>query len=189
MLNQSKSSAFTLIELLIVVAIIGILAAIAVPNFLNAQIKAKVARVQGDLRAMKTAIEMYRLDEGGYPIACTLESVGGVQFRAGEIFAPVQYANVPAVDPFNTEEGSRTSTFAAREYFYLHRDPAEICTWPGQRVQWTIDNSDGAIQSAAYVMASQGPDNLSELQDQRVSPLYDITNGVVSQGDIVVSGP
>ncbi len=55
---------FTLIELLIVVAIIGILAAIAVPNFLNAQMRAKISRSYADLRTISTAVETNRLDRG-----------------------------------------------------------------------------------------------------------------------------
>ena len=63
-----KQNAFTLIELLIVVAIIAILAAIAVPNFLEAQTRAKVARVRSDQRTLATALETYNLDNNGYPV-------------------------------------------------------------------------------------------------------------------------
>jgi prepilin-type N-terminal cleavage/methylation domain-containing protein len=59
---------FTLIELLIVVAIIAILAAIAVPNFIDAQVRAKVARVTADMRTMTTAIETYQVDYNKPPI-------------------------------------------------------------------------------------------------------------------------
>ena len=62
-----RMQGFTLIELLIVVAIIGILAAIAVPNFLNAQTRAQIARVETDIKALSTALEMYRVDRGSYP--------------------------------------------------------------------------------------------------------------------------
>lgn len=58
---------FTLIELLIVVAIIAILAAIAIPNFLEAQTRAKVARVKADLRSIATGIESYYVDNSTYP--------------------------------------------------------------------------------------------------------------------------
>lgn len=187
MTRVSRGKAFTLIELLIVVAIIGILAAIAVPNFLQAQLRAKVARVYADLRSMKTAIEMYHMDHNGYPPSCSLEVVDGVQFRAGEIFHPVRYASTVPVDPFNTQEGSRTSSFASREYFYLNHD--HTCGWPSTLIRWTVNNSPGAPTRVEYLLSSQGPDNLSEIQDQRISPIYDITNGLISQGDIIVFGP
>lgn len=57
--------AFTLIELLIVVAIIAILAAIAVPNFLEAQVRAKVSRARADMRSAATAIEARAVDKNG----------------------------------------------------------------------------------------------------------------------------
>jgi prepilin-type N-terminal cleavage/methylation domain-containing protein len=62
-----KRRAFTLIELLIVVAIIAILAAIAVPNFLEAQTRAKISRVKSDQRTIATAIEAYFVDSNRYP--------------------------------------------------------------------------------------------------------------------------
>ncbi len=64
---KNHTNSFTLIELLIVVAIIGILAAIAVPNFLNAQMRATITRIIGDHQAVGTAIESYRVDNNEYP--------------------------------------------------------------------------------------------------------------------------
>lgn len=59
---------FTLIELLVVVIIIGILAAIALPNFIGAQDKAREASVKGNMRTAQIAAEMYGTDNGGtYP--------------------------------------------------------------------------------------------------------------------------
>lgn len=68
MLNKLRSSkGFTLIELLIVVAIIGILAAIAIPQFASYRAKSYNSAATSDLKNIKTNLESYYADNTYYP--------------------------------------------------------------------------------------------------------------------------
>lgn len=63
-----KRKGFMLLELIIVVAIIGILAAVAIPNLVGMTDEAKVAKIQSDLSTIGTAMEVYHVKVGGaYP--------------------------------------------------------------------------------------------------------------------------
>lgn len=62
-----KRKGFMILELIIVVAIIGILAAVAVPNLIGMTDEAKVARIQSDLTTVGTAVELYYVKNGSYP--------------------------------------------------------------------------------------------------------------------------
>lgn len=64
-----QRAAFTLIELLIVVAIVAILAVIAVPNFLMAQRRARQAQCTSNLKAIAVALQTYKIDHSKYPLA------------------------------------------------------------------------------------------------------------------------
>ena len=77
---------FTLIELLIVVAIIGILAAIAIPNFLLATHRARIADVMANQRTVDTAANLYRVDNNGLPYTDTLSF-------CFHLTTPIQYLN------------------------------------------------------------------------------------------------
>ncbi|HQO37017.1 MAG TPA: prepilin-type N-terminal cleavage/methylation domain-containing protein, partial [bacterium] len=128
--------AFTLIELLIVVAIIGILAAIAVPNFMNARIKASVTRAKADLKAATTALEMYRLDNQRY-----IRTMAGAS-ELWQLTTPMAYMNsVP------------------RDYFMGNQKGKELN--PDSTMDtWDYTGSDlgwGGKPPHAYVVGGLGP--------------------------------
>ena len=104
---KRNSKGFTLIELLIVVAIIGIIVAIAIPNLLNAIQRAKQRRSMGDMRTTATAIEAYAVDLNRYPPAAAYflpstikptNTLGGLS----EYVSPTYIKQVPLADGWNS---------------------------------------------------------------------------------------
>ena len=125
-------SAFTLIELLIVVAIISILAAVAVPNFLEAQARSKVARVKTDMRSFVTAIEAYRVDGDAYPPPAS----NGSGARLFRLSTPITYI----ADPKRPEVFKDEGIFKHPPYGYHGRNERAITPrghypTPGQQIR------------------------------------------------------
>ncbi|SHE55302.1 general secretion pathway protein G [Microbulbifer donghaiensis] len=67
MKNLRKSGGFTLIEIMVVIVILGVLGALVVPNVLGRTGEARMKAAQVDLRAIETALDMYRMDNFVYP--------------------------------------------------------------------------------------------------------------------------
>jgi type II secretion system protein G len=87
---------FTLIELLIVVAIIGIVAAIAIPNLLTALQKGKQKATMGDMKSIGTAIESYITDLARAPEATTITELNDT------FFVPFYIKKLPLNDGWGT---------------------------------------------------------------------------------------
>ncbi|CAN5492443.1 hypothetical protein BH09SUM1_BH09SUM1_00210 [soil metagenome] len=186
-----NSKAFTLIELLIVVAIIAILAAIAVPNFLEAQTRAKISRAQTDQRTIATALESYAVDNQKYPYYgnprdYALASGEAVTFVPTRVTSPIAYITSLPPDIF---QGKRLGLAPGQPTSYFYSNPYEVI-YLGKfqaadhvQVHYTI--LTGSTRAVKWCVWTFGPD----LTDNHGVVLYDATNGTVSVGDMMRFGP
>jgi general secretion pathway protein G len=123
-MRNRVSKAFTLVEILIVVVILGILAAIVIPQFTNASSDAQVGNVETQLQTIRSQIELFRVrNNGQYPV-----------FAAGAFPAALVSAEYLRTPPINPRTGTSTVIVGA--------DPAAAVTTgdPG----WWFDNTVGA---------------------------------------------
>ncbi len=178
-----RMNAFTLIELLIVVAIIGILAAIAVPSFLNAQIRAKVSRNYADFRSMSTAMFAYKLDHNEYPRDPNDDPPGKswlVNVTMTALTTPTSYIGSIPQDPFSLGktqiENWHTECCQSGTYIYAVEQN------PKTRIS-------GIMYKESFSFGSIGPDGAWDLGMNYKESRYDMSNGVASRGDVVMFFP
>lgn len=181
--SRKMKRGFTLIELLIVIAIILILISIALPNFLEAQMRAKVAKVKGEIRTLAFAMEEYNLDWKVYPAENEPDGEARGRLERGLFWltSPIKYISKLPEDPFiNRSEGTKDKYYETGGVEKYTTDLRYI----GCMVTWAIftrgpDMAEGDIKSQAphYYNADDGSIDS-----------YSPTNGSRSNGDIFQYG-
>jgi prepilin-type N-terminal cleavage/methylation domain-containing protein len=196
--------AFTLIELLIVVAILAVLAAIAVPNLMEAQTSSKTSNVVAGMRAVRTAIESYMVDWGEYPPNRTdhdqvmhMDGMMRMAFVPTTLTSPIAYIEVIPLDVF------KPKIMHDHVHSYMYLSPLNVSEMARQDYRARVEERDVATTPVPrYALFSAGPDQkygaMMMLTGMETPPQYmmmyppsrspvqyDPTNGTLSTGDIV----
>lgn len=127
-MKKRKEAGFTLIELMIVVAIIGILAAIAIPKFSDLINKSHEGATKGRLSGLRSALEVYYADnEGAFPSGAAATNTTFLQSALvpkyiGEwpsVYTPTRHAKTNTVDTINGGNPSATDASCDGEWVYV----------------------------------------------------------------------
>ncbi|MGI8907509.1 MAG: type II secretion system protein [Candidatus Sumerlaeaceae bacterium] len=177
--------AFTLVELLMTVAIIAILAAIAIPTLLEAQTRSKVARAKNDERVIAGALETFHADHRRYPevIPAPEDIDTGGAWLLKPLTTPVAYLTSLPADPFLPSrepevlmppEGRKTYHYSS---YPIPPDPAHVWSL-GSNGPDLKPNTQGIYRGFTPQLFVGGDPLLPDWV------LYDATNGTVSAGDV-----
>ncbi len=185
---HSGSPGFTMIELTTVGIIILVLIGIALPNFLEAQIRARVTAAQSDATLLSQCLEEYYIANRTYPPNVVeklpdggLAGDGNPDLRGCSLIlltTPVVYVSDLPMDLFHPENEP------SKAFDYVN-----FVDWTGSPISRETLGGKG---SAAYLVGSVGPDNQPNTVCAKRPPtslIYNPTNGTKSPGDLLVFGP
>lgn len=164
MKNHSKKYGLTLIELLIIIMIVAIIAAIVTPNFVTRHPRTPVSRVKADFRTFATVIEAYHVDNESFPDP-TIENSLPILLTT-----PIAYLSyIDFADPFSSEnESSHYRYYKLNEDHYLFQ---------GRGPDGDLEFADPMLLNAEF----EGEELLKFIYAKYE---YDSSNGTASSGDI-----
>lgn len=183
---KRRIECFTLIELLIVVAIVAILASIAVPNYQDALARSKCAKFMGDGKAIETAVEWYSAERGMYPAEdkyppgsdnlnwSARPEYPAAGFLSRNLTTPVAYLAKLPIDPFpNHCPAYGEHQYPDRRPYNYTNDQQNAKLYPGQTNQYYASwiyqyivtpqgtlsrNANNRPNAATWMISSAGPD-------------------------------
>lgn len=192
------SPGFSAIELLLVAGIISLLVAVAVPNFLDAKVRAEVADVHATLSRTNNAIQLYRTEYNRFPEKTALTYSSGPALQQLVNAGYPQVDTIP-VDRFKTGLDSETLGPLYSDN-YISYDNANSPSFTTYGKLWRRDSAGSFASgfSNKWIVKSIGPDRTDFLDEglgrgtfqQNLSglTLYDTSNGIFSLGEIVKKG-
>lgn len=187
MTRHIKIKAFTLIELATVVTIIGILAAIAVPNFLNAAIRAKIAKSMSEQELIVWGLESYFIDNDVYPQNATIGVTNPSDLVP--LTMPVPYMSQLPYDvflyPANVDKNQWIETERNGNPFYFYVNYLQI---DGNRMPLAPFGDTGTANYVVYGMGPKFPNEINPLEPENFIE-YTPSNGTISSGAIQTFGP
>ncbi len=185
---MGRRQGFSLRELFVVLVVVSILAAIAIPAYINAQVRTKLVAMKQENRNVHDAISRYQLDNGDYPIG-TYESPGAMSqssyptsvgpeqrnsgYRLIVLTTPYPYLNRLPDDPFQVE-----NSVYDRKYMY-YRPKLGRHAWMSSRAT--------RLWETEFETVGAGPDGVLDTDPD--GPDYDPSNGLFSSGDVHYYGP
>jgi len=172
---MNRKSAFTLIELLVVIAIIGILAAIIFPVFARAKVGAYRSSDISNMNSLRTALQLYRADNGAYPPAL----LGYVDTYSGN---PMGTDVIPADQLRGALYAKRVESIKTFTPAYERSKPSDVTTavWPTPETQGSpqdqcgildangdgvVDKTCGGVDDPAGARQAYGPSDTVQRPD------------------------